>query len=182
MELLPEDFQPGMVCEQRVQIRKLEGGCIALDWNPVAGKAIAWMGERSLEFQNPNITVRQALKCLGYPVADVEVVYGSLNSENLLDSEIRDMPLSQAHMTYKTQTVEVQSLLEMLREYEAGNTDLHDSILTLADGVLLHEDGSCNWPRHTLLTEEGFPVREQLDAHGCHVELEIATKQGSLYI
>jgi hypothetical protein len=177
MELLPDDFNPGLVCEQRVQIQTLDGDCLAIDWNPETEKAISSWKNGYLQFQDPIITVRQILKQLGYPVAFVEVQYGPLNAENLLDSIIRDMPPSQARLTEKTQTVEMHCFLELLQAYEGGDYSVREDILIMAYDILFDEVGNPLWRNHDILVDHGFHVVEEKPVWS---EVSIQTKRGTI--
>lgn len=182
MELLPESFNPGVTCEQRIQLMDLNDNCISFYWNLQTEKAVISSEDRYLEFHNHAITVRQILSLIGFPVADVEIDYGPLNGENFLDTTVYEIPLSQGSLTYKTQTVESMTLLNMLHDYERGELNLYESIVMFADGILIDDNGASIPSSHKLLAEHRFPVHEQLDNHGCCLGLTIQTNQGNIYV
>jgi hypothetical protein len=179
MELLSEDFNPGLMCEQRAQIQTLDEDCLAINWNPETEKVVSSWKNGYLQFQDPNITVRTILQLLGYPVAFVEVQYGPLNAENLLDSTVHDMPLSQARLTEKTQTVEMQCFLEMLQEYEAGKDSVYENIVMMADDILFDEVGKPVWRNHSILADHDFHIIEEKPRWE---EIAIQTKRGRIWM
>ena len=181
MDLLPSDFNPGLVCEQRAQVELPElTGCISLYWNPQTNKGVAEVLEFMLEFQDPNISILEALTLLGYPVPHVRMRMGPLDAEDFLNSSLRDLSISQATLTGKTQSVEVVQLLNMLRKYEeTGCADLRQDIVLLADGVLMRSNGTCWWQHHEIFADQGFPVCEMKAGWA---EMGIFTRRGIIVV
>lgn len=177
MELLSEDFNPALICDQRAQIQTLDEDCLAIHWNSETEKVVCSWKNGHLQFQDPNITVRKILRHLGYPVAFVEVQYGPLNAENLLDSTVQDMPPSQVRLTEKTQTVEMQYFLEMLQEYEGGKDSGYETIVTMADHILFDEVGKPVWRNHSILADHDFQIIEEKPRWQ---KIAIQTKRGAI--
>lgn len=98
---LPVGYDIGMNSDQRAQITLLpENICIEICYDTERGFALCDFNSHSIpiRFTDSSVTLRDALKALGYRTDRVRLTFCDIQDahiDNVLDTPIRDMPLSQ---------------------------------------------------------------------------------------
>jgi hypothetical protein len=105
IQYLPAEYPPiGVRCDQRVQITILpDNKCIEFVYDPEGEFAICDFSSQTpaFRFTDPLVTLREALRLLAYASHHITLTYCDIpdaNIDNILDTPIRDIPLSQMNM------------------------------------------------------------------------------------